>query len=120
MSSLQDTTDTVVISTKDDELEQKQEQDIDTASFILQKLQNFQQFLIDNVPNEGLRQQVEAIKSMPLPLIYAWITDELQTQADLGQYVDKLFVKYDIEPSSVDTAVIEKVKRYFECFISCI
>jgi hypothetical protein len=120
MSSLQDTEEMVQISTREDDNVIPVEEDIDTASFIKEKLKNFQEFLIVSLPNEGLRKQVEGLNAMSLPLIYAWITEELQTQIDLDQYVDKLFVKYEIDRSSVDTATIEKVKRYFECFISCI
>lgn len=91
-----------------------------TSTFIKEKLANFQQFLLVNLPNEGLRDQVKLINSLSMPLIYAWITDELKVQPDLDQYIIKLFAKYDIDQTNVDAHVIEKVKRYFECFISCV
>lgn len=107
-----DTTETVRISTKLDSLS--------TSDFLMEKLKNFQAFLTENLPNEELCNQVAAISTMSLPLVYTWITEELQKEADLDQYVDKLFVKYEIDKTQIDTHVIDKVKRYFECFISCV
>lgn len=106
--------DVQIISTRSQEEEQT------TSKFLREKLANFQQFLIDNLPNPGLRAQVTQITGLSMPLIHAWIVDELATQPDLSEYVNKLFIKYDIDRDSVPPHVVDKVQRYFECFISCV
>lgn len=96
------------------------EEDQTTSTFLREKLANFQQFLIENLPNPGLRAQVAQITGLSMPLIHAWIVDELAAQPDLREYVNKLFVKYEIDHDSVPPHVVDKVQRYFECFISCV
>ena len=99
----------------------EKENTITVSGFLIEKLKNFQKFLKENIDRKELHTEIDKISLLPIASIFFWIERELKpNKNNISEYVDKIYIKSDVDKSSLDVSVTNKIERYFLCFIDCI